>query len=208
MVEITNTIKAAIHGLPIRTVLRGPWMSAMVRSYWNMKNLRRTCGRAIVFPNFDAPLQRPHFGEHALLPFIPGIAHHQARGLRAAGATEFLRRFVHGSVRLWIAHAADPDHTRPNCMPRSKPFLRGLHLRMANLIGKQPYELPRCAPVGRVKNIGQVNEKGRAVGDHSRAGPDLSCGALCDLRPRLEESRRGIVVPRIASKPSDSANHQ
>jgi len=42
MVEITNTIKAAIHGLPIRTVLRGPWMSAMVRSYWDLNQTFET----------------------------------------------------------------------------------------------------------------------------------------------------------------------
>src|SRR5258707_10108476 len=101
MAEMRNTITAAIQESPSPGSVAPPadagngpivlvvplgWIDGdhahkirpCKKSAWgNLINLRRTCGRAVIFADFDAPLRLIHFGEKALLPGITRIAHRQ-----------------------------------------------------------------------------------------------------------------------------------
>jgi len=159
-------------------------MSAIVRSYWNLTQTSGTPLRdwpigfhprritALELKNLRTNLRagnrirglRGHCSA-----FIRGtcaasihtrIAHHQPQVLRARGATEFLRRSSMGPSVFGSPCRGSRPYSAPTGWPADSHSF-GLHLRMTNLIGKQPHRTSTDVIPSARENIRQVKEKGQ-----------------------------------------------
>jgi len=142
-----------------------------------------------------APLQRLHFGDMRCF--------HSYQGSRSSTARFACRRRdrVLAPLRPWVrpslglpCRGSRPYSAQPDGPQTAIPS--GLHLENDEPDREQPHELPRVLRRAREE---YTSSKGKKVGllAITVAPLRIFLGAFSDLRPGLDESRRGIVMPGI-----------
>src|SRR5579863_4162886 len=101
----------------------------------NGENLRRSCGGAIVFADFDSPGQFAELGKELLLPNIPLVTHHQARSASPARMIELLHGVIHGPSGLRAIHSPNPQDGGSIRMPCRDPLIRGKYRSEERRVG-------------------------------------------------------------------------